>query len=82
VSNQTKMISEFRRVLKPGGVLVISTPDRNVSERIGLDNRFHVAELSKREFVELLSGSFSVEQRFGHCDGKPADSHGGPYIGS
>jgi len=46
-----------------------------VSERIGLDNRFHVAELSKREFVELLSGSFSVEPLFGHCDGKPADSH-------
>jgi SAM-dependent methyltransferase len=75
VSNQTKMISEFRRVLKPGGVLVISTPDRKVSEQIGLDNKFHVAELSKKEFIELLSRSFSVDQLFGHCDGKPVETH-------
>ena len=75
VSDQTKMTCEFHRVLKPGGILVISTPDRSVSERIGLDNRFHVAELSKREFVELLSRSFIVEQLFGHGDGKPVDTH-------
>ena len=71
VNDQAKMTSEFRRVLKPGGILVISTPDREVSERIGLDNHFHVAELSKREFVELLSRSFTVEQLFGHGEGQP-----------
>lgn len=75
VSDQTKMTSEFHRVLKPGGILVISTPDRRASERIGLDNHFHVAELSKREFVELLSRSFTVEQLFGHGDGKPVATH-------
>jgi ubiquinone/menaquinone biosynthesis C-methylase UbiE len=71
VSDQAKMTSEFHRVLKRCGILVISTPDRRVSERIGLDNHFHVAELSKREFVELLSRSFAVEQLFGHGDGQP-----------
>ena len=75
VSDQTKMTSEFHRVLKPGGILVISTPDREVSERIGLDNRFHVAELSKREFVDLLSRSFFVKQVFGHGDGNPVAIH-------
>ena len=75
VSDQTKMTSEFHRVLKPGGILVISTPDREVSERIGLDNHFHVAELSKREFVELLNRLFTVEQLFGHGDGKPVATH-------
>jgi ubiquinone/menaquinone biosynthesis C-methylase UbiE len=75
VSDQKKMTSEFHRVLKPGGILVISTPDREVSERIGLDNHFHVAELSKREFVDLLSRSFTVEQLFGHGDGKPVAAH-------
>jgi ubiquinone/menaquinone biosynthesis C-methylase UbiE len=70
VSDQTKMTSEFHRVLKPGGILVISTPDRKMSERIGLDNHFHVAELSKREFVDLLSRSFIVERLFGHGHGK------------
>jgi SAM-dependent methyltransferase len=71
VKKQEQMLSEFRRVLKNNGILVISSPDRNVSERIGLDNRFHVAERSKREFVELLSRSFSVQQVLGHGEGSP-----------
>lgn len=71
VQKQEQMLAEFRRVLKSNGILVISSPDRNVSERIGLDNRFHVAERSKREFVELLRGSFSVQQVLGHGDGNP-----------
>lgn len=75
VLDQTKMTSEFHRVLKPGGILVISTPDRKVSERIGLDNHFHVAELSKREFVDLLSRSFFVKQVFGHGEGNPVAIH-------
>lgn len=74
VNKQEQMLREFRRVLKPNGILVISTPDHNVSKRIGLDNRFHVAELSKRDFVELLSRSFSVEKLFGHAEGSPVRS--------
>lgn len=76
VGKQEEMLNEFHRVLKRNGVLVISTPDRNVSERIGgLDNHFHVAELSKREFVELLSRFFTVDKLFGHADGSPVPSH-------
>lgn len=76
IGKQEEMLSELRRVLKPNGILIMSTPDRNVSERIGgLDNHFHVAELSKREFVELLSRSFSVDKLFGHGDGSPVPSH-------
>ncbi len=75
VKKQDQMVSEFRRVLRRNGMLVISSPDRNVSERIGLDNRFHVAERSKREFVELLSRSFSVQQVLGHGDGNPVATH-------
>jgi len=75
VEKQEQMLSEFRRVLKSNGILVISSPDRNVSQRIGLDNRFHIAERSKREFVELLSRSFSVQQVFGHGDGSRVATH-------
>lgn len=75
VSNQTKMISEFYRVLKPDGILMISTPDRTVSERIGLANHFHVAELSKAEFVNLLSLSFTVESLHGQGYASRVASH-------
>lgn len=75
VNQQARMISEFHRVLKPGGMLVISTPDRKMSEYLGLDNRFHVAELSKTEFVTLLSQWFSVDKLFGHGNGNPVASH-------
>lgn len=72
VAKQEQMLSEFHRVLKPNGLLVISTPDKDVSEWIGFDNHFHVAELSKRDFVTLLGRWFSVDQLFGHGDGSPA----------
>ncbi len=76
VENQDFMLSEFHRVLKNDGILVISSPDRTVSERIGLDNRFHVSERSKREFVELLGRrSFTVQQVLGHGDGNPVAAH-------
>jgi SAM-dependent methyltransferase len=75
VKKQEHMLSEFRRVLKRDGILIMSSPDRNVSERIGLDNHFHVAERSKREFVDLLSRSFSVKQVLGHGNGNPVSSH-------
>jgi len=75
VADQRTMLSEFHRVLKPGGIIVISTPDRNVSQSIGLDNRFHVAERSKREFVNLLTDVFVLEELFGHGRGEPIARH-------
>jgi len=54
--DQVKTINEFKRILKPGGVLVISTPDRFILElqgTAGLQPN-HVCELSREEFEELL----------------------------
>ena len=75
LEKQREMIGEFHRVLKPGGILVMSSPDRNMSQKLGLDNRFHVAERTKREFVELLSERFTVERLFGQGQGNPVASH-------
>ncbi|OGZ53414.1 MAG: hypothetical protein A3B25_02225 [Candidatus Ryanbacteria bacterium RIFCSPLOWO2_01_FULL_48_26] len=66
--DQAKAINEFKKILKPGGVLVISTPDRFILElqgTAGLQPN-HVRELSRDEFEELLkSHGFSIVGVYG-----------------
>lgn len=58
---QERFLDECRRVLRPGGLLIISTPDRAVYSRPGTPpNPFHVRELDRPEFEALLRA------RFGH----------------
>jgi GT2 family glycosyltransferase/SAM-dependent methyltransferase len=60
------MMRECRRVLKPGGVVCISSPDRyEYSERPGLINDYHVKELSTAEFEALLRSQFRHVRLFG-----------------
>lgn len=55
-----KMISEIKRVLKKGGLLIISTPDKKVySDERNYSNPYHVKELYKEEFEKLLEPLFS-----------------------
>ncbi|HEY0100843.1 MAG TPA: methyltransferase domain-containing protein, partial [Pyrinomonadaceae bacterium] len=54
-----EMMREVRRVLRPGGVLIISSPNRPVySELYGSSNQFHVKELDYQEFTDLLKEHF------------------------
>lgn len=54
---QEAMLSEIRRVLRQDGLLIISTPNKNLYRR---DNdRFHVRELFRKEFVDLLKSRFA-----------------------
>jgi SAM-dependent methyltransferase len=56
---QADFICEVRRVLRPGGRCIISTPDRDVYSPAGAAaNPYHVHELSGVEFVALLHGRF------------------------
>lgn len=61
-----EMMSEIRRVLRPDGVLVISSPNRDVySAMSGQHNEFHVKELDFKEFDATLREQFKKVRYFG-----------------
>lgn len=85
--DQSQFVAECLRVLRPGGKLLISTPNR-ITFTPGSDtpiNPFHTRELNAAELTELLvDGGFAVESMLGVFHG-PAlraldDKHGGSII--
>lgn len=61
-----EMMLEISRVLRPGGVLVISSPDKqHYSIATGCNNPFHVKELFLEEFLELVRRHFDNATLFG-----------------
>lgn len=63
---QDAMLAEFRRVLKPGGLLLISSPDKAVyTDKEGNDNEFHVRELYRDELEALLARHFPAVRLLG-----------------
>ena len=55
-----QFFQEIRRVLKPGGLLIISTPDRDAYSPFNIPpNPFHVKELTAKEFSQLVGRHFS-----------------------
>ena len=62
LEQQQKMLAEFNRVLKSDGILIISTPDKkHYSDATGFVNEFHVKELYKDEFKQLISHFWSQQ---------------------
>ena len=61
LSEQSQMLAEFRRVLRPDGLLVISSPNKKVySDERNYSNAFHVKELYFHEFDALLHEQFAA----------------------
>lgn len=63
--DQEEMMQEIVRVLKPNGLLIISSPDKKYySDLTGHKNSFHLKELYFDEFKVLLKRHFSNQEFF------------------
>jgi SAM-dependent methyltransferase len=66
VAAQERMLDGFARLLAPGGLLMISTPDkRSYSDERGFRNEHHVRELYRSEFEALLRARFPAVRLLG-----------------
>ncbi|MFY2763311.1 class I SAM-dependent methyltransferase [Arenimonas sp. MALMAid1274] len=64
---QARMLDGFRRLLAPGGLLLVSTPDKRTnSDATGEINPHHVRELYRDEFEALLAPRFAARRLYGH----------------
>ncbi len=66
LAEHEQLLKNFKRVLKPGGLLVISSPDKSeYSDKTGFNNEYHVKELYRHELEELLQAHFKYSKWFG-----------------
>jgi len=66
LADHDELMTEFRRVLKPGGFLLMSSPDKKTySDDTGFENKFHVRELYRNQFEDLLARHFPNFALFG-----------------
>ena len=66
LAEHDELMSEFRRVLRPGGFLVMSSPDKKTySDDTGVENEFHVRELYRDQLEALLDRYFPNFRLFG-----------------
>ena len=65
-SEHDAMMREIKRVLRPDGAIVISSPDKlEYSDRPGYSNPYHVKELYRDEFKKLLHSYFRQHHIYG-----------------
>ena len=59
-----KFLDECVRVLAPHGMLIVSTPNSDITQANGVDNPYHIHEMNEREFRSALNRRFSSCRMF------------------
>ncbi len=62
---QHQFLRELSRVVRPGGGIILSTPEQSLWHKMGLVQHDHKRELTKNEFTSLLSKYFTIEDFYG-----------------
>jgi SAM-dependent methyltransferase len=58
IEDQESLVSEVKRLLKPDGLFIVSTPNKAIYQEAEHENPFHLKELDFEEFRELLASQF------------------------
>lgn len=62
---QNKFMKEIKRVLKPDGILIMSTPNKRIySDLYNYHNEYHVKEFYQEEFLKFISNNFKNQKAF------------------
>jgi ubiquinone/menaquinone biosynthesis C-methylase UbiE len=66
IDNPEGLLAEIARVLRPEGLCICSSPNRDFLPFTGEKevNPFHISEMSYEEFTDLFSKYFDVSERF------------------
>jgi ubiquinone/menaquinone biosynthesis C-methylase UbiE len=63
LKDQEKFLKECRRVLRPGGIFLCSTPNTTIYRLVGV-NQYHVHELTTKQFENMLAAQFGELRLF------------------
>jgi len=55
IENYMKFVKELKRVLKPGGQLILSTPNVVATKKLAINNPWHLKEFKREELLDIFS---------------------------